>query len=459
MKKGISKEAHFLVVILHRTSDLLAIIASFMLSFHYFLGDTAPHKGLVLTLALSLVIAMWLYPTLGLYRPWRGESKMKELSIAAYCWALNQTILGVVYYFADSSLIMLNDFFVGWFVGGLIILLVIRFSVRITLNYLRAKGRNLFHVIIIGDGVTAESTVKRVNTAPWTGYKVVGSFGDSPISGAQLLGDFNEIESYLIENGLNVDQVWIAMSLSDELVVQQVLHSLRNVTQTIRYIPDMHGFRLINHSVSDVAGMPVINVCMSPINGFNRLVKGMEDKVLAGIILLMISPILLFISIGVKMTSPGPVFYRQERVSWNNKTFMMLKFRSMPVNNEEYGVVWGGAKSKTTTRFGQFIRATSLDELPQFINVLKGDMSIVGPRPERTMFVEQFKDEIPGYMQKHMVKAGITGWAQINGWRGDTDLQKRIECDLYYIDNWSLWLDIKIIFLTIFKGFVHKNAA
>jgi putative colanic acid biosynthesis UDP-glucose lipid carrier transferase len=167
---------------------------------------------------------------------------------------------------------------------------------------------------------------------------------------------------------------------------------------------------------------------------------------------------MLLIAIGVKLDSPGPVFYRQERVGLNGRPFMMLKFRSMPEDVEAEGVRWGGSRRKSTTRFGGFLRRTSLDELPQFINVLRGDMSIVGPRPERPMFVEQFKDEIPDYMRKHLVKAGITGWAQIHGWRGDTDLRARIEHDLYYIENWSLWLDLKIMLLTLFRGFRHQNA-
>lgn len=192
--------------------------------------------------------------------------------------------------------------------------------------------------------------------------------------------------------------------------------------------------------------------------GMNQLVKWLEDKVVSSLILLLISPLMIFLALGVMLTSRGPVFYRQERVGLNNKPFHMLKFRSMPVDTEKTGVHWGGSAAKATTRFGQFIRKTSLDELPQFLNVLKGDMSIVGPRPERPMFVEQFKEEIPDYMKKHMVKAGITGWAQVHGWRGDTDLKTRIEYDLYYIENWSLWLDLKIIVMTVFKGFVNKNA-
>ena len=158
------------------------------------------------------------------------------------------------------------------------------------------------------------------------------------------------------------------------------------------------------------------------------------------------------------MSSPGPILYRQERVGLNNQPFMMLKFRSMPVDTDQKGMAWGGSKDKVHTRFGRFIRKTSLDELPQFFNVLKGDMSIVGPRPERPQFVEQFKEEIPDYMRKHLVKAGITGWAQVNGWRGDTDLEARIEHDLYYIENWSIWFDLRIIALTLVRGFVHPNA-
>jgi putative colanic acid biosynthesis UDP-glucose lipid carrier transferase len=211
--------------------------------------------------------------------------------------------------------------------------------------------------------------------------------------------------------------------------------------------------------VTEFAGLPVVNVSVSPMEGPNWLIKRVEDAMFSLAILVLISPLLLAIAIGVKLSSPGPVFYRQERVGWNGRPFEMLKFRSMPVDTEnETGPVWAKRGEHRATGFGAFLRRTSLDELPQFINVLRGEMSIVGPRPERPVFVEKFKDEIPDYMKKHLVKAGITGWAQINGWRGDTDLEKRIEYDLYYIENWSLWFDIKIILLTLIKGFVHKNA-
>jgi len=194
--------------------------------------------------------------------------------------------------------------------------------------------------------------------------------------------------------------------------------------------------------------------------GVNKLAKWLEDRLLSFCILLLVSPIMMLIAIMIKLDSSGPVLYRQERVSWNGRKFKILKFRTMSVDGyvQTDEPVWGRAMEKRLTRVGRFLRKTSLDELPQFFNVLKGDMSIVGPRPERPVFVEKFKSDIPSYMQKHLVKAGITGWAQINGWRGDTSLVKRIEYDLWYIENWSLWLDLKIIFWTLFKGFINKNA-
>jgi len=202
-----------------------------------------------------------------------------------------------------------------------------------------------------------------------------------------------------------------------------------------------------------------INLKQSRVNHIIcKSLKRAEDIVLSIIILTLISPIMLIVAFGVKVTSPGPIIYRQTRVTLNNKNFDMFKFRSMPIDTEKNGVQWGASKSKTNNKFSQFIRALNLDELPQFFNVLKGDMSIVGPRPERDIFIDKFAQDIPNYMGKHEVKAGITGWAQINGWRGDTSLERRIEFDLYYINNWTLWFDIKIIFLTIFKGFINKNS-
>ncbi len=224
-------------------------------------------------------------------------------------------------------------------------------------------------------------------------------------------------------------------------------------------MPDIFDFALLHHSMSEIAGLPVINLTESPLEGANLFLKQVEDFVVSLSILVIVSPLMLLIAVGVKLSSPGPVFYRQERVTWNGERFRILKFRTMPIDVEAAsGPVWSNRSESRATRFGAFLRRTSLDELPQFINALRGEMSVVGPRPERPEFVEQFKREIPGYMQKHLVKAGITGWAQVNDFRGDTDLHERIQCDLYYIENWSLWFDLRIIALTIAHVFRSRNA-
>jgi len=253
--------------------------------------------------------------------------------------------------------------------------------------------------------------------------------------------------------------VWISLPHSEEETIRNVISALDGSVAEIRYVPDIFEYQLMHHSLSEIAGVPVVNISYSAIDGMNEIVKTVEDYVLSAILLLLASPLMLLIAIGVKISSPGPILYRQRRVGWNGQEFTMFKFRSMPVEAEkETGPVWANKMDKRATRFGSFLRKTSLDELPQLFNVLKGEMSLIGPRPERPMFVEKYKDEIPHYMKKHLVKAGLTGWAQVHGWRGNTSLHTRIEHDLYYIENWSLWLDIKIIIMTIFRGLVHKNA-
>ena len=243
-----------------------------------------------------------------------------------------------------------------------------------------------------------------------------------------------------------IDQVWIALPLRADARIRELLLQLRRHSVEVRLVPDIFNFALLNHSMTEVAGLPVINLTESPISGVNRLIKGAEDFVLSLLLLIVASPSMLLIALGVKLTSRGPVFYSQERVSVERPPLQDAEFRTMPVDAEAAtGPVWASPGEHRATPFGAFLRRSSLDELPQLINVLKGDMSLVGPRPERPEFVEQFRQQIPGYMQKHLVKAGITGWAQVNDLRGDTDLTRRIEYDLYYIDNWSFMFDLRIL--------------
>jgi putative colanic acid biosynthesis UDP-glucose lipid carrier transferase len=346
---------------------------------------------------------------------------------------------------------------------ALLLVVMFRCSVILCLRFMRSRGLNERRVVIMGAGDLGIKLAETIQQALWTGFRVAAFMDDraasrlSTIQGIPVIQTPDDIGHYLKKNSM--DEVWLALPLRAEARMKEILHELRHHTITTRFVLDIFGLDLLNHSLTDVAGFPVLNICSTPMMGVNRLIKAVEDRIVAAIIILLISPILVPIAIAVKLSSPGPVFYRQKRVGWNGEEFEMLKFRTMPVNAEaKTGPVWATAEDQRATSIGRFLRQSSLDELPQFINVLKGEMSIVGPRPERKIFVDEFKEKIPRYMQKHLVKAGITGWAQVNGWRGNTSLEKRIEYDLYYIENWSLAFDLKIIFLTIFRGFVNRNA-
>ncbi len=433
-----------------RLADGASIVLAGFLALHVrrvlnlpieFPSDLSGYYGLISVAALVFAAL-----PAEVYRSWRGAQMPAMLAGVAGRWAGLVGLLLLWLFVFKASHDFSRIWFVLWSAGALLLLWLERLGIYLFLRALRRRGFNLRHVALVGSGPAAENLKQRLSSAGWSGYNIVVTVPDTDVASLARLAE------------VEVDEVWLALSLSDESAIREALYALRHSTASIRFVPDLFTLRLINHGVSEVLGMPMYDLSTSPMAGMNQLVKWFEDKVLSSLILLLISPLMIFLAVGVKLTSPGPVFYRQERVGLNNKPFHMLKFRSMPVDTEKSGVQWGGSAAKATTRFGQFIRKTSLDELPQFLNVLKGDMSIVGPRPERPMFVEQFKEEIPDYMKKHMVKAGITGWAQVHGWRGDTDLKTRIEYDLYYIENWSLWLDLKIIVMTVFKGFVNKNA-
>lgn len=460
--RGILKEHATALNAAFYAADWLMVAFSGWLAYWLYLDGTQLPGHYSVGILIALLLAAWLFPRFSLYQAWRGASIIDEMRSVSLAWG---AVLLVLTAFAFTTK-MGADYSRGWLgiwaFTGWFSLLLARVFLRGGLRWLRRHGFNQRNIVIVGSAGLSERVAERLRSAPWMGLNIVGFFhGDDGVgegmSGVPHIGGLDSVASFVTDEG--VEQVWIAMPLRDEETVKWLLHELRHTTADIRFVPDLFGLRLLNHSVMDVAGLPVMNLSVTPMSGVNVVLKAVEDRLISLIILLLISPLMLLIAIGVKLSSPGPIFYRQERVGWNGETFMMYKFRSMPVDVEKDGVQWGGAgKTKQATAFGALLRRTSLDELPQFINVLMGDMSIVGPRPERPMFVEKFKDEIPDYMKKHLVKAGITGWAQVNGWRGDTDLTKRIEYDLYYIENWSLWLDLRIIFLTIFRGFISKSA-
>jgi putative colanic acid biosynthesis UDP-glucose lipid carrier transferase len=443
--------------------DLFAILTAGLLSYWYKFGLIDLIPAYRVALLMGLVVSAFTLNKSGLYDSWRGRDLLDQARAAAIGWGLALLTLVVIAFLTKTSATFSREWMIIWGVAGFASLLAFRILRYSVFKYARKNELNIRRVGLVGTQPFASQIADKIREADWTGLKVSAFFG---IEDAGEVTDREQIPNArrLSElpasiSSLDLDEIWITLPLSHERILKKILYELRHQTITIRYVPQLSDLPLLNQSVSEFAGIPVLNLSETPMRGFNLIAKNIEDVVLSSLILVLISPLMLVIALGIKLTSPGPILYRQQRMGWNGKPFDMLKFRSMPVDAESCsGPVWATPDHNRATRFGAFLRRTSLDELPQFLNVLRGDMSIVGPRPERPVFVEKFKDEIPGYMKKHMVKAGITGWAQINGWRGNTDLSKRIECDLFYIENWSLWFDVKIIFLSVFKGFKHVNA-
>ncbi len=325
---------------------------------------------------------------------------------------------------------------------------------------LRSRGYNQTYALIVGVGRVARKTARALRKASWMGIKNVGFVEDrhGPLSGdLDVLGGIADLP-HLIPM-YSIGHVFIALPLNRYADARRVFDVLSQSLVEVRLVADVPHLAGLSLNTTNLDGLPVVGLRESPHFGLNVVFKRVMDVLLSLTGLVVLSPLLLLLAVLVKLTSRGPVFYRQERCGLNGRAFHMLKFRSMAVNAEQQsGAVWAVKNDSRRTCFGSFLRRTSLDELPQLFNVLMGDMSLVGPRPERPVFIQQFKKTIPNYMARHCVKAGITGWAQVHGWRGNTSLRKRLQYDLYYITHWTPWLDLRILWMTLFKGIVHRNA-
>jgi putative colanic acid biosynthesis UDP-glucose lipid carrier transferase len=465
LPKGLLKEYSQILLLIMRGLDVAAIVGSGFLAYFYKFDTLALSPRYILALAIAASLALIIFPFFHIYESARAKGFWRNISDLMRAIGTVLIFLAGLAFLTKTGENYSREWFIWWSIFSLALLFLFRCTLLILLRLMRAHGWNERHVIIIGAGELATKLVDTVQQALWTGFRVVAIFDDNAgqkpkyIAKIPVLQTPENLGAYLSAHRHEIDEIWLTLPLREEARVKEILHELRHDTVTTRLMLDIFGMDLFNHTIGDFAGFPALNIRSTPMVGMNRAIKAIEDRVLASIILLLASPLFLLVALAVKWSSKGPVFYRQKRVGWNGKEFEMLKFRTMPVDAEQHtGPVWAKAGENRATKIGSFLRKTSLDEIPQFINVLYGDMSIVGPRPERLVFVEQFKEQIPRYMQKHLVKAGITGWAQINGWRGNTSLEKRIEYDLYYIENWSFIFDLKIIFLTLFQGFIHKNA-
>ena len=451
---------------LHCALDVVTIVLSYILAWYLkfksplFVGiqSKLSFGGYMLALMWIVPLFLMLYWALGLYSPKRVMGRRVEISKIVQANSLGELLLITILFITKQQHFSREMAFIFYCIN-IIFCIIIRLGIHMTLR----AFRNQKHILLIGYSQSAEGYIDRIKANPQWGYTVMGILDDNVESGTEyrgikVLGRIANLEVILPENKL--DEIAITLGLSEYSKLERVVAECEKSGVHTKFIPDYMKIIPTKPYTEDLLGLPVINIRYVPLsNAFNSFIKRCVDIVGALFGIILFSPIMLVVAILIKATSPGPLIYRQDRVGLHNKPFQMYKFRSMVVQPEsEEKKCWTTKGDARVTGVGKFIRSTSIDELPQFFNILKGDMSLVGPRPERPFFVEKFKEEIPRYMVKHQVRPGLTGWAQVNGYRGDTSIMKRIEYDLYYIENWTFGFDIKILFLTIFKGFVNKNA-
>ncbi|MYN12317.1 undecaprenyl-phosphate glucose phosphotransferase [Pusillimonas sp. TS35] len=433
--------------------DFLLIISGGYLGHYIRFGDFFLFDNYVtanLVIALTVVLCQVL---VGNYLSWRGRSFPRQLGRVYLGWLLAIAVITGLAVFLKVS----THYSRLWLLTSLAISVglttLFRLFMFLVLRKMRARGRNLKHVLLVESGRAAAALRARWPTLREQGYNVVKTM---PLEHTEDW--LRQIAGEVVRSG--VHEVWLCLPLQEGEAIKTIMHALRHHTVDIRYVPDLGDLPLLNHRVSEIAGLYTLDISRSPMEGPARLLKRTEDLVLGGLISLIALPVCIVIAIAIKITSRGPVVFKQYRTGINGRRFKVYKFRSMEVHEESSGqVTQAHFGDPRVTKLGAFLRRTSLDELPQFYNVLQGRMSIVGPRPHAIAHNEHYKDMVESYMQRHKVKPGITGWAQVNGYRGQTDtldkMAKRVEHDLWYIDNWSLWLDMKIIVMTVYKGFVN----
>ena len=457
---------------LHVVIDAVVICIAYVLAWIYKFLILKDQRGLTLAqycVALIGIIPLYLmlYLACNLYTSKRVQGRRLEggnivkantigiLIVMAAFFPLRDVIEPIKYY----SRWMLAYFYVI----NIVLEIIARNLIRWCLRKIRRKGFNLRHLIFVGYSGAAEAFIDRILANPQWGYKISGILDDNKepgytYKGIAVLGPTDELEKILENNRL--DEIALTLALREYYKLKRIVAICEKSGVHTKFVPDYNDIIPTRPYTEDLLGLPVVDIRHVPLtNSFNMICKRAMDIVGAIVAIIIFSPVMLVTAVLVKTTSKGPLIYKQERVGLHNQTFQMYKFRSMEVQSAKSEKrAWTVRDDPRVTKVGRVIRKTSIDELPQLFNILKGDMSLVGPRPERPFFVEKFREEIPRYMVKHQVRPGLTGWAQVNGYRGDTSIKKRIEYDLYYIENWTMGLDIKILFLTFFKGFVNKNA-
>ena len=449
---------------INRLLDILLLFFSYFIAIYIWLiliRNTPSNIALTLTnakwfaLALSAFI-VFLYQIVGLYDSVRakpfGHDVRRVLLVNAIATILVAALL-FIFRLEDYSRGTLAMFYIL----SCIAILCKRALMRFVLSYYRRKGFNLKHVILIGSGVLATKYTETIQKYPRFGFVIDGYIGRSQtLFDIPYLGSWDKVGNDLLAKP-GIDEVVVALDQANLNLLPEIIDATEKHGTKVSIIPYFNDYIPSSTTFETLGECKLLNVRSIPLDSpSNAIVKRMEDIFFALLLILITSPVMLITAIGVKLSSPGPVIFRQTRVGRNKKLFQMYKFRSMCVNSLE-NTGWTKQDDPRRTKFGSFIRKVSIDELPQFFNVLKGDMSLVGPRPEIPHFVEQFKETVPLYMLKHLVRPGITGWAQVHGYRGDTSIEGRVQHDIWYIEHWTIWLDIRIIFLTIFGGLINSE--
>ncbi|BFL46245.1 undecaprenyl-phosphate glucose phosphotransferase [Lactonifactor longoviformis] len=455
---------------LHVVIDAFVIAVSYWLA--WFIKFESPFfQNSVKTLSFERYMAalvvivpgyLILYYAFNLYTPKRVQGRRLEVSNIVKANTIGLFLLIVGLYLMREINFSRTMLFIFYGIN-IVAETIVRNAIRFILRDMRRRGLNQKHILLVGYSRAAEEYIDRIIQNPQWGYKIRGILDDSVEAGTEYKGIkvIGRIENLLVILPANrLDEIAITLGLSEYFRLEEIVSLCEKSGVHTKFIPDYNNIIPTKPYTEDILGLPVINIRYVPLsNTFNAMVKRLMDIAGSIVAIVLFSPVMLFTVIMIKITSPGPLIFKQERVGLHNRNFWMYKFRSMDVQPEaEEKKAWTVKDDPRVTNFGKLMRKTSIDELPQLFNILKGDMSLVGPRPERPFFVEKFREEIPRYMIKHQVRPGLTGWAQVNGYRGNTSIRKRIEYDLYYIENWTIGLDIKILFLTIFKGFVNKNA-
>ena len=426
-----------------------------------FLPETRVFRHYVIAWILILMVYGIVFQLLHIYRPRRISTHWRETVELFKGAGLAMLIfLGVI--FLLREIVLSRVVVVCFWVLSTALLNLSHLLVREGLRFLRRRGKNLRHVVVVGAAVQARRLVHKLDWYRHLGLSVVGVHllghddSESEPLGVPLIGNQEELVG-MVRSG-EIDQVFVTFPLQEAARLAEVQDWLGDEPVTLFYVPDLGEFAKLRGRIEEFEDLQIVTLQASPLDGWNTILKRAVDLLFGFLTLILFSPLMALIALAIKLTSPGPVLYRQERMGLDGNRFQMLKFRTMVDDAEKStGPVWATRNDSRVTWLGYWLRRTSLDELPQLINVLRGEMSLVGPRPERPPLIDQFRKSIPKYMLRHKVKAGMTGWAQINGWRGNTSLERRIEHDIDYIEHWSLRRDLKILALTLMRGFLHRN--